>query len=140
QALLSELAAVEDYVGDQAVRLPGGSEVVLEGLGTRAANAMFIDQMANSVENALADYRQTYLLLPESIKAGAPTPESLAGATLEEIRQALADIDAALEGSDTLGAARLEPVPNQPGPDLAPAQIAAGVGNDQDAACAAPTG
>src|SRR5690606_24254417 len=52
----------------------------------------------------------------------------------------LADIDAALEGSDTLGAARLEPVPNQPGPDLAPAQIAAGVGNDQDAACAAPTG
>src|SRR5690606_20832653 len=140
QDLLDELAAVDDYAGDQPVDLPNGDSVVLEGLGTRTDNAVIIDRLADSAENAMVDYRQTYLLLPESIKAGAPTPESLAGATLEEIRQALADIDAALDGSDSLGTARLEQVPNQPGSDLAAAQIAPGVGNDQDAACAAPTG
>lgn len=140
QDLLSELTGVEDFGGDLPVELPSGDSVVLEGPGTRVDNALTISQLAASVDNALVDYQQTYLLLPESISAGVPTPQSLAGASLDEVREALAAIEAALAGSDALGMARLEEVPNQPGPDLATNQIAPGAGNDQDAGCAAPTG
>lgn len=139
QDLLDSLAGVDAFAGDQPVARPTGEIVVLEGLGTQLDNTLLARTLADSAANALIDYRQSYMLLPDELKSGLPTPDSLANAALEAIQQALRDLDAALAGSGSLGTARLEPSPS--GPPMAPAQtIAPGMGNDQDAACAAPTG
>ena len=141
QELLDQLVGVDDYAGDVAIELPDGQSVVLEGLGTQVEGAVRSYQQAHDVGNALTNYAHSYLVLPDSIKSQVPTPESLAGASLEAILAALHDIDVALEGDPGLATARVEATAYAPGAvSIEAAAIQPGVGNDQDAACTQPTG
>lgn len=141
QALLHEADGHADFQGDVPVTRPDGDEVVLEGLGTRLRNAVAIRDAAQSVANALTDYRQTYDLLPDDVKAGVPTPASLDGKPLADVQQALQQVNAALAGSPALRNARLEAKAIAPGAAVAPqAVLQPGAGSDHDAACAEPTG
>src|SRR5690606_21711316 len=141
QELLDELLSVDDLVGDGGTALPTGNTVVLEGPRVQAEGALRSYEQAHDVDNALMDYAHTYLVLPDDIKALVATPESLAGASLEAVLEALHDIDVALDGSAVLTAARLEEVAYAPGGGtVQAAAIQPGVSNDQPAACTQPTG
>jgi hypothetical protein len=141
QEVLDALVGVDDYAGDVATQLPSGDSVVLEGLGTLVEGAVRTYQQANDVDNALTDYAHTYLVLPDDIKSQVPTPESLAGASLEAVLAALHDIDVALANNSVLTSARAEAFAIAPGGGVIDAAaIQPGVGNDQDAACTQPTG
>src|SRR5690606_5262555 len=97
--------------------------------------------MAHDVDNALVDYAHSYLLLPDDIKSQVATPESLAGASLQTVLDALHDLDVALEGSAILASARIEAVAYAPGAGaIEAAARQPGVGNDQSPTCAQPTG
>lgn len=144
-ALLEEAEGHEAFEGDLSLALEEGT-IVVDGIGARLSQAMAIAELAASPENALIDYQQTYDLLPEELRDAAPSPESLEGAPLAEILQALHDLDTALGEGDWLdGTARLEASPVGPTDVLGDlsgpmATLQPGAGRDQDASCASPTG
>jgi len=133
-ALLEEVEGVEAYEGERAVELPTGDTVTLFGLGTQLRNLVETEALAADPENAHADYALSHALAPADVQAQVPSPESLQGASLAEIRAALAELEALLaESADpsVLGSARLE----ASGPVWA-AQVVPGNGRDNDGACA----
>jgi hypothetical protein len=138
RALLEEAGTQQDFEGDQPFQTPGGM-TMLEGLGTQLRNAVLIHELAQSAGNALDDYRLSYALLPDDVKAKAASPDSLAGKSLAEVREALSNLDALLADVSELDNTRLEgdvPLP----PDLSTQAIRPGQGRDQDSSCATPTG
>ena len=80
----------------------GAGEVTLLGMPELAAAIVDALATAQDVENALADYRLSYELLPEASRAGLPVPSSLAGADLGTVQDALAALDAALSSVEDL--------------------------------------
>ncbi len=149
-ALLGTVAPEDGFVGDTPVTAPNGATYVLEGPGTRIHGAVAAYELAHSAQNALTAYTVSYDLLPEGLKTQAASPASLAGATVEAVMAALAQLDQLLEGDESIRAARLEPVPAGPasagrsdarvGGANATLQIEPGHGNDEDHSCPAPTG
>ncbi|MDQ3398995.1 MAG: Ig-like domain-containing protein, partial [Deinococcota bacterium] len=138
QALLAEAGALSGFEGDRPVTTPGG-DTVLFGLGTQLRNAVESYELSQSVDNALTDYTQTYALLPDELKADAATPESLAGKSLADVREALSTLDALLADVSELDNTRLEgdvPLP----PELSAQAIRPGGGRDNNGPCANPTG
>lgn len=139
-ALLDLLEAADGAVGSEpgASIEVGGEVVTLMSIGERVVEAAASVALAADPENALADYRMSYDLLPDFLKAEAFTPESLEGASIGEIADALSYLDGLLgflddqelDGTyyDPLWMDSLDqyqtPVP----------------GRDQDDTCAAPTG
>ncbi|MGI8748829.1 MAG: C1 family peptidase [Deinococcus sp.] len=133
QALLAEAAASPTFEGDRPVKGPDGQTVVLFGLGTQLHNAAEEYRRSQSVENALSSYTLTYDLLPGALKGQAPTPDSLKGKGLAEVRAALDALNTLLGGSpSTLGTARLEPN----GGTLTAQATNAGNGTDNNGVCA----
>ncbi|WP_337868625.1 C1 family peptidase [Meiothermus sp.] len=136
KALLDEAATTPNFEGDRPVSGPGGQEVVLFGLGTQLRNANESYKLSQSVDNALDDYTLSYALLPDDLKPQAPTPDSLKGKSLVEVRAALELLNNLLGSRPlSLKTARLES-----GGGIQPQAINPGNGSDQDANCAAPTG
>ena len=133
QALLAEAASASGYDGDRPVKGPGGQTVVLFGLGTRLHNAVQDEQLAQSVADALSDYRLTYDLLGDDLKAKAPSPDSLQGKSLSEVKAALDTVNGLLEGQPS-------PVRPEANGGVSAQAINPGNGSDQDASCTAPSG
>ena len=131
QALLAEAAKQPDFEGDRPVTLPDGQTVVLFGLSTELRNAVEAYKLSQSVDNALADYTLSYSLLPDRLKAQLPTPESLKGKPLAEVKAALDKLNDLL-GTETasLGTARLET--NGPQGDGIQPQVTPSPGNGTD--------
>lgn len=133
-ALLEEADGVVGYEGERAVELPTGDTVSLFGLGTQFRNLVETEALAQDPENALADYALSHALAPADLQAQLPTPESLQGAPLAVIRDALAQLETLLAASadaSALGVARLE----DSGAVWA-AAILPGNGTDNNGACA----
>lgn len=133
-ALLEEAEGVDAYDGERAVELPSGDTVSLFGLGTQARNLVEVEAVAQDPANALADYALSHALLPEDLQAQLPTPESLVGAPLAEVHEALALLEALLVASadaSLMGSARLE----VDGAVWA-AQVVPGNGTDTNGTCA----
>jgi PKD repeat protein len=141
--LLEAANAAAGYQGDLPFQTPGGP-TLLEGLGTQLRNAVLITQAAQSAENALEDYRQTYSLLPEDLQSRAATPESLVGRSADQIRVELSKLDALLAGTQNLDNTRLEAAPTwateSSTAELSTQAIRPGQGRDEDSPCAAPSG
>lgn len=87
---------------------------------------------ADDVGNALADYELSYELLTDEQRSGLPTPESLAGASLEEVQEALAELDAVLAAESNLDKVVYAPSQDDRGTASFPEA-------DADPTCAAPT-
>ncbi|PZA05781.1 MULTISPECIES: C1 family peptidase [unclassified Meiothermus] len=131
QALLAEAAGSPHFEGDRPVEGPGGQTVVLFGLGTQLRNAVETYQRAQSVDNALDDYALSYSLLPEDLKPQAPTPDSLKGKSLAEVKAALQQLDSLLGSNPaSLRTARLEP-----GGGIRPQFANPGNGTDNSGPC-----
>jgi hypothetical protein len=129
--LLEEAAKVPDFQADRSVTLPGGQKVVVEGLGTQLSNLQEIYTVAQSSENALEDYTHTYALLPEALKSQAATPESLKGKSLEDIRDALSNLNTLL---GTMSSTELDGVRLDTN-FLQPQAVNPGNGTDNNGAC-----
>ena len=133
-ALLAEAEGVEAFEGDRAVELPTGDTVSLFGLGTQFRNLAEAEALAQDPANALADYALSSALAPADLQTQLPTPESLPGAPLADIHEALAQLEALLSASadpSVLGTARLEPAGA-----VEAAQVVPGNGTDHNGACA----
>lgn len=141
EALLAQAAELTGPDPDHLVTTPGGPAMLLS-IASQLRIAVQAHETAQDVENALLDYRQTYALLPPDLQAEAPEPDSLAGADLAEVREALGRLDELLGGSSTLDLDNVRPeaAPLAPGGYSPSAAVSPGQGRDQDAACAAPTG
>ncbi|WP_333659779.1 C1 family peptidase, partial [Meiothermus cerbereus] len=130
-ALLAEAAGSPSFEGDRPVSGPGGESVVLFGLGTQLHNAAETYQRSQSVDNALDDYALSYALLPEDLKPRAPTPDSLKGKPLAEIKAALHQLNELLGSQPaSLRMARLEPMGG-----IQPQAINPGNGTDNNGPC-----
>jgi len=130
-ALLAEAAGSPSFEGDRPVNGPGGQTVVLFGLGTQLHNAAETYQRSQSVDNALDDYALSYSLLPEDLKPQAPSPDSLKGKSLAEVKAALEQLDSLLGSKPaSLRTARLEP-----GGGIRPQAINPGNGTDNNGPC-----
>ncbi len=132
-ALLQEDAGVPDFQGEHDVTLPSGETVSLLGLGTQTRNVADAVALAADRDNVLADYALSFALLPADLQAQLPTPGSLTGASLSDLRAALAQLEGLLESASSaslLGAAHLEK-----GGAVWPQAIAPGNGTDNDGAC-----
>lgn len=131
QALLTEAAGSPSFEGDRPVSGPGGESVVLFGLGTQLRNAAETYQRSQSVDNALDDYALSYSLLPEDLKPQAPSPASLKGKSLAEVKAALEQLNSLLGSKPaSLRTARLEP-----GGGIRPQAINPGNGTDNNGPC-----
>ncbi len=133
-ALLEEAEGVDDYDGERAVELPTGETVSLFGLGTQFRNLAEAEALALDVENALARYTLSHALAPADLQAQLPTPESLEGASLADVRAALAQLEALLAAAAdpaVLGTARLEETGA-----VGSAQVMPGNGTDNNGNCA----
>lgn len=139
--LLEAANAAPGYPGDLPIQTPSGP-IMLFGLGTQLRNAVLITQAAQSAENALEDYRQTYSLLPEDLQSRAATPESLVGRSADQIRLELSKLDALLEGIQNLDNTRLEAAPTwpaeRPTTELRTQAVRPGQGCDKDSPCDSP--
>lgn len=130
-ALLAEAAGSPGFEGDRPVSGPDGASVVLFGLGTQLHNAVEVYQRAQSVDNALDDYALSYALLPEDLKPRAPSPDSLKGKPLAEIKAALHQLNELLGSQPaSLRMARLEPMGG-----IQPQAINPGNGTDNNGPC-----
>ncbi|WP_276959340.1 C1 family peptidase [Allomeiothermus silvanus] len=130
-ALLAEAAGSPSFEGDRPVSGPGGESVVLFGLGTQLRNAAETYQRSQSVDNALDDYALSYSLLPEDLKPQAPSPDSLKGKSLAEVKAALEQLNSLLGSKPaSLRTARLEP-----GGGIRPQAINPGNGTDNNGPC-----
>lgn len=136
-ALADLLEAAADATGYEpgATIEVGGEEVTLLGIGDRVRDAAAVQRLANDVDNALADYRMSYELLPDELKAQAAPPGDLEGASLEEVRAGLAALDALLAAVEDLDRVRYDPswLSEQGNAQKVP-------GVDHDANCPLPTG
>lgn len=133
-ALLAEAQAAQGALGDVAAELPSGQVVVLNGLGTRLRDAVEARQTAQSAENALADYRRTYELLPPGVQGRVARPERLQGQSVGEVKSALSRLNTLLHDTPNLDRSRIETAGR-----VAPqATINPGNGADNNAPCAAP--
>lgn len=145
QQLIAQAEQNPGLQPDPTVNLQNGQQVVLLGLESQVRHAAGRYRLAQSVENALADYRLSYNLLPDELRPQAAPPSSLTGKRLEEIQAALQKLNDLL-GSDpsSLHVARLEPgggrAPGSPlEPGLQSLTPVAGNGRDEDSSCNAPT-
>lgn len=136
--LLARLGSATTYSPDVAVDVEGRT-VMLEGPGTSLANLAASTRLAADVGNALAVYGVSYALLPDALRAQAPTPASLQGKPLADVSAALAQIDALLGTLANLDLTHMEPTAVAPGVSAELASQMAGGGLDTDAACAAPS-
>lgn len=140
QRLLDQTEGVANHPGDPTLSLPSGGQVTLLGLGAQMADAAQALAKAQSVDNALADYRMTYALLPEDLKVSAESPDSLAGKSVDDVRSALAAIDQVLATSSASAMNRARPESESESASIAfrsaivPAS-GAGSGGDADAVC-----
>lgn len=132
-ALLKEAQGVTAFQTDLVTQLPDGQSVTLFGLGTQIDNATEANKLAQSVDNALADYTQTYAVLPEDLKTQAPTPESLKGKPLEEVQAALEQLNTLL---GALSSTRLDGLRLELNPDFQSQAVNPGNGTDNNGVCA----
>lgn len=139
-ALTDLLAAAEGLVAFEpgATIAVGGADVTLLGMGDRVRDAAVIEQLAHDADNALADYRMSYELLPEDLRSQATPPEELEGASVEEIEAALAALDDLLGTVSDLDRVRYDP--HWLAEESAPLPAQKVPGSDHDATCARPTG
>ncbi|MCA9836146.1 MAG: C1 family peptidase [Trueperaceae bacterium] len=131
-ALLKEAETLPDFQTDLVTQLPGGQSVTLFGLGTQIDNATAANKLAQSVDNALADYTQTYALLPEALKSQAPRPESLEGKALADVQAALEQLNTLL---GTLSSTQLDGLRLESNPQLPSQAVNPGNGTDNNGAC-----
>ncbi|ULH17655.1 C1 family peptidase (plasmid) [Deinococcus sp. KNUC1210] len=141
QELLAEAAGTPHVDEDRPVKVAGGQSVLLMSLATQLRNAVDTEQRSQSVDNALGDYTQSYELLPEGLRAGAASPDSLRGKSLAEVRAALSALNAQLSSVPGLDGTRLD---TQAGAGSLPTTLSsqavnAGNGTDNDGPCT-PTG
>lgn len=113
----------------------------LLGVGDQLAAAVAAAERAQDVGQALSDYGLSYGLMEAELRSGLPTPASLAGAGLAEVRVALAQLDERLASVVDLD--RVVHVPggqDAPGvPELlGPQQVQ--TSGDQGNSCVAPSG
>ncbi|MCA9839730.1 MAG: hypothetical protein KC422_22675 [Trueperaceae bacterium] len=135
--LLERAASSPIFEGDKPTIGPDGETLLVLGLGTEVRQAVETFKILQSADNALDDYTLTYNLLPEELKAQAPTPESLDGKSLTEVEAALGNLDTLLGGLSTTA---LDGVRLETGPDAFQTQaLNAGNGTDGGGNCT-PTG
>ncbi len=141
QKLLEEAADTSGVDPDRPVQVAGGQTVLLMSLASQLRNAVDAEQRSQSVDNALEDYTQSYALLPEDLKSGAATPESLNGKSLAEVKAASSALDALLSSVTGLDGTRLDTdsgATSLPG-NLSSQALNAGNGTDNNGPCT-PTG
>ncbi len=142
-ALLAEARAATDFEANPVATLPSGQKVVLLNLDSRIENAAENYRRAHDPANALASYTLSYSLLTDALKAQVPAPGTLSGGTLDQIKQATQQMDAAFATLADLDNTRIDP----DSPPSTPAAVGAvramavmpGKGVDNSGACA-PTG
>ena len=135
-ALLAQARAANDLEGEPVATLSNGQKVGLIDLGSRIEKAAADYRLARDSVNALASYELSYGLLGDALKAQVPAPATLRGATLAQLRQATAQMDAVLATQVNLDNARLDP----DAPVTSPVRpLNAGNGVDNGGACS-PTG
>jgi C1A family cysteine protease len=138
-ALLAESRASADLEGRPMATLLDGQNVALIELGSRIEKAAQDYRLARDPLNALASYELSYSLLSEELKAQVPAPDTLRAGTLEQIRQAARQIDAALATLVNLDNARLDPDAPLPPSEMNVARMAktavAGNGADNSGTC-----
>ncbi|MBX3143526.1 MAG: hypothetical protein KF813_07215 [Trueperaceae bacterium] len=139
QDLLTQAAERTEFESERTIELEDGSTFLVNGIGNMLRSVVEAQELSQSVENALDNYDFAYMLLPEELRSGLPTPQSLAGSTLDEVRDALAELDALLTTSFTFQDVRQEDEPFWPS-DLEAAYLRPGIGTDRSASCASPTG
>ena len=140
-ALTDLLEAAEGMTGHEpgTILAVGDTQVTLQGIGDRVRDAVVIEQLAGDPDNAIADYRMSYDLLPEGLKGQVAHPDALAGAPVEEIRAALAAMNELLSSVSDLDRVRYDPMSARQEVGILPSQAAV-PGSDHDATCAQPTG
>lgn len=107
-ALIDRARASDDYLETPFIDLPGGRKVATLDLGTRIEALAHAYRESRDPAAALAAYSLAYAVLEEELKEQVPSPESLSGASLEEIMQARHELDAALENVVDLDKTRLD--------------------------------
>jgi len=148
KALLAQAAAASDLDADAVVTLPNGRALALNSLGTAIENAAADLRRARDPALALAAYELSYTPLDDALKAQMLAPATLAGATLEQIRQAAQQMEAALATLPDIDNTRLDPgAPTTPPtptsthkPDSRALVFRAGNGRDNNGPCLQPTG
>ena len=95
KALLTAAHNATDLNAVPTLTLPSGSTVALLDLGTRVEMAADLYRRSHDPAEALATYKLSYTLLTDEQRASLPTPDSLAGATLDAIQAATVQLDAA---------------------------------------------
>jgi hypothetical protein len=95
KALLEAAHNATDLNAVPTLTLPSGSAVALLDLGTRIEMAADIYRRAHDPAEALATYKLSYALLTDEQRASLPTPDSLAGGSLDVIHAATVQLDAA---------------------------------------------
>jgi len=108
RALIERARASGDYLGTPSVTLPDGDVVVLLDLGSRIEALARNQRDAHDPAAMLAAYALSYSVLSDELKAQVPAPESLSGATLDQINTAKQQLDAALESVVDLDRTRLD--------------------------------
>lgn len=135
-ALLAEANAAADVDGDRTAALPGGQVIVLNGLGTQLREAVEAHRQAGNPSNALANYAAGYALLPSSVQAQVPGPDTLRGRPLADVQAALGRMNASLGSMPNLDRTRLD----TPGQVSAQGTLNPGNGADNNGPCAAAKG
>ncbi len=144
KALLAQAATTTDLDADATATLPDGQRVALNSLGTAIENAAADYRRARDPALALAAYALSYASLADALQAQMPVPASLAGATLEQIRQAAQQMETALGTLPDIDNTRLDPSapPAPTGTQNTQRRALAfnpGTGRDNDGPCT-PTG
>ena len=137
--------------GDLLVQQTGTDGKVREyltlGVGTVAHGLVGTEQTSRDPANALEVYRAAYRLLAPAQAAGLPTPDSLSGKSIAELRAAISSLDSAqgkvpdLDGvrSEVPGAFGGQGLKAQNIPISEDRQPGAGNGTDTSGVCAAPS-
>ncbi len=81
---------------EPVLTLSNGQQVQLLSLSDSINQAVIIQKLAQSPENALNNYQRSYDFLPDNLKNDAPTVASLQGKSVTEIKQALGKINSIL--------------------------------------------
>ncbi len=120
-ALLAEAAASTELDREPATSLPDGSGFSRLSLATRIESAAANYRLARDPANARGGYALGYSLLPGEVQAQLPAPASLQEASLERVREVIAQMDSALGSVVDLDRTRIDP-------DVPPAALAAKTG------------
>lgn len=125
-SLLEAAGKTTDPFFEPASVLKEGRQVQLLSLNALVKEAVSIEKLAQSPENAFNNYQQSYNLLPDNLKNGLPALASLQGKSVEEINAAIALLDNALAAD--IAALENSSVAN----DTLLPKILAGNGSDND--------